>query len=98
MTHSSLTLVHTCTHMHTYMHPHIHTHTYAHTHAYTHAYTLAHTHAYTHAYLQADRLLKFKVINDVLNLVSPPEWLAATENSGAVPPELRSDADFGLAG
>mmetsp|Transcript_16308 Transcript_16308/g.35273 ORF Transcript_16308/g.35273 Transcript_16308/m.35273 type:complete len:440 (+) Transcript_16308:120-1439(+) len=39
---------------------------------------------------QADRLLKFKVINDVLNLVTPPEWLALTDDTAAVPQELRS--------
>jgi len=39
----------------------------------------------------SDRLLKFKVINDVLNLVTPPEWLADTDtSSGAVPKDLLS--------
>eukprot|EP00798_Chlamydomonas_sp_ICE-L_P004161 gene4161-14261_t len=44
---------------------------------------------------QSDRLLKFKVINDVINLVSLPEWLDATDPSGAIPPEVHAQADYG---
>lgn len=56
----------------------------------------SHVHTYTCmsvcvlACMQADRLLKFKVINDTLNAVSPPEWLPFTEPS-VLPPDMAAE-------
>ena len=41
-----------------------------------------------------DRLLKFRVINDTLNIVSPLEWLSMTKNTGAPSDQLPSYANM----
>ena len=47
--------------------------------------------------LQSDRLLKFKVINDTLNIVTPLEWLSLTEEA-ALPAGMRSTAAYRWGG